>query len=205
MAARRLVQRMKYSLMVVIVFLVSHQGVAYIEPGSWVIEEMARRIVLQNMPEHSWNGMILTNDKKEAMFATLCLAADGMKQKLEKKSQFERLNLYFLSSYWACRLESAQTCTQNLLNYLKNAGIDINKIGLGFIENEPVYIIGASAADPASPQLWVIKNNFYPVKEKKPGNEFTWSKWTSLLNENFVYPRLLSFKIGNKSSTISME
>lgn len=61
--------------------------------------------------------------------------------------------------------------------YLTNIDVDLKKISLGLHNHEPVLIIGADPSDNNSPQVWVSKNNFFPVKELVK-NRVTTFKWT---------------------------
>jgi hypothetical protein len=62
-------------------------------------------------------------------------------------------------------------------NYLLEKKVDINKVTFGLLDYEPVFIIGADPTDLKSPQLWVQKSSFLPVKEIING-QTTIFKWT---------------------------
>lgn len=137
---------------------------AFTPPLDFILAEMNKRCVAGTT---TFNGAITEQGKTS--FATLTLTEGAL---VDANNKSRNLPLYFLSHWLGCKQNEFL-----VKNSLATLGIDIKKVSHGLFENEPVFIVGADAKDSQSPQLWIDKNNFVPVKEIAKGRITTFEKW----------------------------
>ena len=79
---------------------------------------------------------------------------------------------------------------------LARTGVDINVSSLGHDGPRVFFVVGAAFPDTATPQLWIDKQTFLPLRwivgsqalsEAQPRLEFRYLKWTQV-GEGFWYP-----------------
>lgn len=181
-----------------LVFWLASVGNAYIPPASFITQQMGKKYANEPASDQDWQAMVTTTEKA-ALPAQMKLTKDGLSVTLPEQ-EAKKLDLQFVNAQWACRAKTATSCTELLNDNLKNNNINTNIVGLAIFDNEPVYIIGALPGDFSSPQLWVDKEDLFPVKAQTAHGEITWMKWIS--NKAFSFPRLI--KIKNDKGTMSI-
>lgn len=161
-----------------------------------IISEMAKRCIAGDA---SWQGMKSNGDEKS--FLSLSLKNNALTVtpgETVVKSVSVQLPVNDESFYFVKALIGCNDTYATIENYLRIAGVNSQKISHGIFDYEPVFIIGAEPGDVTSPQLWIEKKNFVPVKEIEGGRVTTFKKWTNtrgLANKKF--PSLIETRIND--------
>lgn len=166
---------------------------AYIPPVSFILQQMAQQYIKQNSNEQRLSSMIAL--KKNPYRSSMMVFNDqGVFYKATNEETLNEMPQTFLASINACRAKAVSSCLGIINDYLIKNAIDKEKVSLAIFDNEPAYIVGAQAGDTKSPQLWLNKDSYLPVKEQRGLCEITWKKWQSNNDKSFLYPRLITMK-----------
>lgn len=196
-------------------------ALSYVPTADFIIDEMAKRCVVVSPAEVKLQGVITKKDvgPVDKSSADLVLKQDGLF--VIKRSQVnsqkgaptgnnavlgakESVALQILSELIECQSKTGASI-EKLKAYLNKAHIDLKTVSLGFFAYEPVFIIGARPNDAKSPQLWIEKASFLPVKEVSLGRVTTFEKWSvinSLLGKKF--PSIINTSIGDRLHSIAI-
>ncbi len=158
-------------------------------PTDFILAEMAKNCIGKKV---RLNGAI--SRLGATKFVGIKIGEDGM------SVNDESINTYFLANIISC-----EHSAKRIKEYLASHGVDVKKSGHGLFNFEPVYIIGADESDRASPQLWILKKDFLPVKERAQGREIIFDKWAtidSLVDKKL--PSIISISAGGEFETISL-
>lgn len=161
-----------------------------------IISEMAKCCIAGDA---SWQGMKSNGDEKSFLSVSLrnndltVTAGETVVKSYGAQLPANDGSFYFVKALLGCNNTGV-----SIENYLRIAGVNSQKISHGIFDYEPVFIIGAEPGDSSSPQLWIEKKNFVPVKEIEGGRVTTFKKWTAsrgLANKKF--PSLIETRIND--------
>jgi hypothetical protein len=97
---------------------------------------------------------------------------------------------------------SQMVCDKNknlplhLMNVLDAAGVNHKIVSHGIFNYEPIYIIGADSSNATSPQLWVEKKTFLPIKLVSQNETVIFEKWMPITSRQKKIPSIIT-KIDN--------
>jgi hypothetical protein len=183
--------------------MIAWSGFTFTPPEHFIISQMAKHCLF------TLGSLSATITKDgEISFETLEVRPTGIF--LPKKSgsrsavkETAPLRVHFLDDLLKCHPN--RDGVESLKKAMINRGININKVSHGLYNYEPVLIMGAEPMDRISPQLWIEKRNFVPIKEINGRTTITFEKWTifgALSDKRF--PRIITVTTNDVSQKIAV-
>lgn len=171
----------------------------------FVVTKMSERCIPR---EVTFTAIVAEKNLRQAH--TLTLKKTGLVAKTpvsdDKKSpptQPTTFDLKILNELVGC--DGKKIVIERLKKYFKKASINEGApLAQGLFGYQPVYIIGADQKDSTSPQVWIDKETFLPVKEIGKGYVATFDKPMMISAVQKSFSRIITIAATENSYTISL-
>ncbi len=177
----------------------------YTPPADFILAEMAKHCV---SAKATFDGIV--NNGQESYKLSLVLQRDGLtvtgkspvlSSQTKLDAVEEKVNLSVLQYLASCQEQGAQ----KIKDFLAAQGVDVKKVGHVLYKNAPGYSIGADAGDGKSPQIWVEKQNFFPILVKDATRTISFENWISARQlADKKWPSIIRTTVNGKESTLAI-